>query len=98
MLNYEPDVPKKSTKLPIGQEQEMMPQRFQSNLDRGFTNQEIQRLKNYDLSPPTQILKESIGKKENDNDDYDKQIGEILKELGREKGPLSKSEKRKKHR
>ena len=64
----------------------MMSETFQSDLHKGFCTQERQRLKKFNLYPPSQILKESI-ENEIDISDYDKQIGEKLIELGRQKGP-----------
>ena len=67
---------------------------YKSDLDKGFKSDEIQILMNYDLAPPSDVLI-SYMKKEIDIDNYERNVGEIIKELGRQKGVLSNSKKKK---
>ena len=93
--------PVETTKLPIGYKPTMMddidgePKKkssYKSNIDKGFTMNEIERLMSYNLAPPSQIF-ESHVKKLIDINDYEKDIGEEIKKLGRIKGSLSKNQK-----
>jgi len=65
---------------------------YKSNIDKGFTPDEMQKLIDYNLPPPSQILKSHFDGSI-DIDDYDKKIGKQLKNLGRQKGYLSKTKK-----
>ena len=65
---------------------------YKSNLDKGFTSDEIVRLLDYKAPPPSQILKSHIEGHIN-LDEYHKDIGEEIKSLGRQKGVLMKSKK-----
>ena len=92
--------PTDTTKLPVGYKPTMMDDMddidnqpiYKSNLDKGFTGNEIERLMSYNLAPPSQIL-ESHVKKAIDVNEYEKNIGEEIKKLGRTKGSLSKTKK-----
>ena len=92
--------PTDTTKLPVGYKPTMMDDMddidnqpiYKSNLDQGFTGNEIERLMSYNLAPPSQIL-ESHVKKAIDVNEYEKNIGEEIKKLGRTKGSLSKTKK-----
>ena len=93
--------PIETTKLPMGYKPTMMddidsePEKkssYKSNIDKGFTMNEIERLMSYNLAPPSQIF-ESHVKKIIDINDYEKDIGEQIKKLGRQKGSLSKNQK-----
>ena len=95
--------PIETTKLPIDYIPKMMsdvdgtPKKkspYESDLDSGFTQDQIKKLINYKLPPPSQLLESQLdGSIE--IDDYDKNIGEKIKNLGREKGTLSKNRKMK---
>ena len=65
---------------------------YKSNLDKGFTSDEIVRLLDYKAPLPSQILKSHIEGHIN-LDEYHKDIGEEIKSLGRKKGVLMKSKK-----
>ena len=66
----------------------------ESDLDSGFTPDQIQKLIDYKSPPPSQLLESQLdGSIE--IDDYDKNIGKEIQKLGREKGTLSKNRKMK---
>ena len=65
---------------------------FKSDIDQGFTPDEIKKLIDYKLPPPSQILKSHLDGSI-DIDDYDKEIGKKLQNLGRKKGQLSRTGK-----
>ena len=54
MFQQLPDEKQQETKLPIGYEPEMMKPGLQSNFDAGFDDDEILKLMEYKLSPPSQ--------------------------------------------
>ena len=90
MLQQLPDVPQpQTTKLPIDYKPAMMEPKFKSDINTGFNKDEIQKLINYGLSPPSEVLKASV-KGELNIDNYDKSIGKQLHKLGAQKGNLSK--------
>ena len=62
-----------------------------SNLDAGFDDDEVEKLKQYDLAPPNSVLQASM-QGDIDIKDYDANIGKMLKKLGIKKGPLSKGQ------
>ena len=64
---------------------------FASNLDAGFDVDDIQKLIQYDLAPPSSVLQASM-QGDIDINDYDANIGKMLKKLGTKKGPLSKGQ------
>ena len=91
--------PIETTKLPIGYKPTMMddinPENkssYKSNIDKGFTMNEIERLMSYNLAPPSKIFESHVKKIININD-YEKDIVEEIKKLGRKKGSLSKTQK-----
>ena len=84
--------PQEVTKLPIDYEPEMMKTEFKSDIDKGFDKDEIQKLMEYKLSPPSDVLKASIDRTL-DIDEYDKNLGELIKEIGRQKAHLSTTKK-----
>ena len=84
--------PQEVTKLPIDYEPEMMKTEFKSDIDKGFDKDEIQKLMEYKLSPPSDVLKASIDGTL-DIDEYDKNLGELIKEIGRQKAHLSTTKK-----
>ena len=88
----QPKQPQQATKMQIGYKPEMMRSGFKSNLDEGFTSDEIKILKKYDLFPPSSLL-EKMKKGDEDFETYYELIGEDLKDLGRQKGRLSRTKK-----
>ena len=92
MLQQLPDVPQpQTTKLPIDYEPAMMKKtpKLQSNIDTGFDKDEIQKLTEYKLDLPSQVLQDSIDGLLDIND-YDENLGKQLNKLGAKKGNLSK--------
>ena len=67
----------------------MLEPQLKSDLDSGFDVDEIKKLTEYNLYPPSQVLQASV-KGEFDIDEYDQSIGKKLNKLGSEKGYLSK--------
>ena len=103
MMNALPALqgPIETTKLPIDYKPTMMDDidgtpkdklEYKSDLDKGFTSNEIQKLTYYQLPPPSQILKSHIAGSIN-IDEFDKEIGKQIKKLGSQKGSLSKTKK-----
>ena len=92
MLTYQPETQLQSpeAKLPIGYKPTMSPD-FASNLDAGFDVDDIQKLIQYDLAPPSSVLQASM-QGDIDINDYDANIGKMLKKLGTKTGPLSKGQ------
>ena len=70
------------------------PKYYTGDIDKNFTPEEIQRLTDYQLPPPTQVMK-SVMDKVLDLKEYDKSLAKQLQDLGRKKGHLSKSKKSK---
>ena len=85
MLQYTYEKPEKTSKLPIDYQPTMM----QSNLDKGFDFDEIKKLTEYNLVKTSDVLKEYIAGNIDIND-YNTNIGKILKTLGQKKGSLTK--------
>ena len=63
--------------------------KMKSDLDIGFSNEEIMKLTNINLPPPSIILKLHLDNSI-DLNEFIKELGEKTKELGRKKGTLSK--------
>ena len=97
ILQQLPDVQPQTTKLPIDYKPAMMEPKFKSNIDTGFTTDEIQTLMKYGIHPPSDVLKASINGSL-DIDEYDKNLGKKLNSLGAKKGNLSKGKGKKKCR
>ena len=95
MLQQLPDQAQ-SSKLPVDYKPAMMEKspKLQSNLDGGFTPDEMQTLMTYNLYAPSDVLM-AVKDKILDWGDYSQQITKLLKEIGREKGGLSKGPKAK---
>ena len=90
-----PETSAQDTKLPIDYKPAMMPEsppKYKSDLDKGFNPDEIITLTKYKLYPPSDVMK-GVQNNKLDYNDYNTNIGEILKNLGRQKGVLSKSKK-----
>ena len=66
--------------------------KLQSNLDGGFTPDEMKTLMAFNLYAPSDVMM-GVKDKKLDWDNYSKQITQLLKEIGREKGGLSKGVK-----
>ena len=92
ILQQLPDEQPQTTKLPIDYKPAMMEKtpKLQSNMDDGFTTDEIQTLMKYNLYPPSDVLLAVKGKKL-DWSNYDKKLGELIKKTGGIKGNLSKN-------
>ena len=86
----QPKQPQQATKLPIGYKPTMMSSDLESNLEKGFDDDEIEILMNHDLIPPSSLLK-NIKEGKEDFETYYELICEDLKALGRRKGNLSKT-------
>ena len=87
-----PDVPPQQTApLPIDYEPEMLKPQFKSDIDAGFDLDEIKKLTEYKLYPPSHVLKASIDG-DLDIDEYDENVAKQLNKLGAKKGNLSKKE------
>ena len=67
---------------------------YQADIDKKFSPEEIQRLMDYQLRAPSQVMK-AVMDKVLDWKEYDKSLGKQLQELGRKKGQLSNSKKAK---
>ena len=67
---------------------------LKSDLDLGFSPNEIEKLMKRNLPPPSSILKSYVAKTIN-LDDFLEEVGEQTKELGRKKGQLSTTKKAK---
>ena len=90
-----PETLAQDTKLPIDYKPAMMsesPPIYKSDLDKGFNTDEIITLTKYKLSPPSDVLK-GVQNKDVDFDVYNRNVGKLIQNLGRQKGVLSKSKK-----
>ena len=94
MLQQLPETPTQSSKLPVDYSPTMMEKtpQLQSNLDGGFTSNELQTFMEYKLYSPSDVFK-AVKDKKLDWDHYNGQITKLLKQIGREKGGLSKGVK-----
>jgi len=91
MLQHLPDAkPQEATKLPFDYKPTMMEPQYKSDLDTGFSKDEIQKLMEYNLYAPSDVLKASM-KGELDINEYDNNIGKQLMNLGQKKGGFSNS-------
>ena len=90
MLQQLPDVqPQETAPLPIDYKPEMLKPKFKSDIDAGFDIDEIKKLTEYKLYPPSHVLKASIDGTL-DIDEYDENLAKQLNRLGAKKGNLSK--------
>ena len=94
MLQQLPETSTQTSKLPVNYKPAMMEKspKLQSNLDSGFSSDEMQTLAKYNLIVPSDVFK-AVNDKQLDWGDYSKQITKLLKEIGRGKGGLSKGSK-----
>ena len=90
MLTYQPETQPQSpeSKLRIGYKPLMSPD-FASNLDAGFDDDEVQKLMQFNLSAPSSVLQSSM-KGDIDINDYDVNIGKILKKTWNKEGSFIK--------
>ena len=86
MMQQSPDVqPKETTSLPIDYKPEM----FKADIDSGFNADEVEKLMQYGLYAPSDVLK-AVLDKTLDIDEYDGNIGKKLNKLGAKKGSLTR--------
>ena len=89
------DLPfKEPTKQPLDYKPEMMKPKYKSDIDKGFSAEEIQKLIEYELLAPSDVLHFSVTG-DLDFDEYNEKIGDKLKDIGRQKGHLSTTKKAK---
>ena len=89
-----PETLGQDTKLPSDYKPIMMsPPTFKSNLDKGFNNDEIDTLMYYSIPTPSDLLK-LVKKGDVDFDEFDRTLGKTIQDLGRQKGTLSTSKKK----
>ena len=98
MLQQLPETSTQTSKLPVDYKPAMMKKsaKLQSNLDGGFSSDEMQTLAKYNLIAPSDVFK-AVKDKQLDWGDYNKKISKILKEIGSEKGGLSKPKMKEKN-
>ena len=96
MLQQLPETSTQTSKLPVDYKPAMMEKspKLQSNLDGGFSSDEMQTLMAYNLYAPSDVFK-AVKDQKLDWDNYSKQITQLLKQIGREEGGLSKGPKAK---
>ena len=70
------------------------PPKYRADIDKNFSLEEMQRLIDYQLPAPSDVMK-AIMDNELNWKEYDIRLGKQLQELGRKKGQLSKSKKTK---
>ena len=90
-----PETSAQDTKLPIDYKPAMMSESspiYKSDLDKGFNTDEIKTLTKYKLAPPSDVLK-GVQNENIDFNVYNKDVGKLIQNLGRQKGVLSKSKK-----
>ena len=94
MLQQLSETSTQTSKLPVDYKPAMMEKSpiFRSNFDSGFNPDELKTLMEYNLFTPTDVLM-AVKDQKLDWVDYSKQITQLLKQIGREKGGLSKGPK-----
>ena len=86
MVQHLPDVqPQETTSLPI----DYKPKMFKADIDSGFNTDEVEKLTQYGLYAPSDVLK-AVLDKTLDIDEYDGNIGKKLNKLGAKKGSLAR--------
>ena len=70
------------------------PVKYKADIDKNFTSEEMKRLVEYHLPPPSDVM-EAVMKNELNWKEFDKSLGKINQSLGQKKGHLSKSKKSK---
>ena len=94
MIQKLPDAkPLDTEPLPVDYKPEM----FKADIDSGFDVNEIERLIEYKLYSPSDVLKATINGKL-DIDEYDAKLGKTLNRLGSKKGSLSRGKGKSKNK
>ena len=70
------------------------PPKYKADIDKNFSLDELKRLFEYQLPPPSDVMKAVMNNDLNWRE-FDKTIGKLGQELGRKKGQLSRSKKAK---
>ena len=70
------------------------PPHYKADIDKNFTLEELKRLMEYQLPPPSDVM-EAVMKNDLNWREFDKTLGKLNQDLGRKKGQLSKSKKAK---
>ena len=70
------------------------PPKYKADIDKNFSVDEMQRLIDYQLPAPSDVMK-AVMNNELNWKEYDIRLGKTLQDLGRKKGQLSKSKKSK---
>ena len=83
--------PQQATKLPIGYKPAMMMSNYESNLDKGFDDDEIETMMKYELIPPGSVF-QRVQDGSLDFNDYDEKVSKTIQAIGRKKGPLSRGQ------
>ena len=73
---------------------EPSPPKYKADIDKNFNVEEMQRLIDYQLPAPSDVMK-AVMNKDFSWKEYDTRLGKQLQELGRKKGQLSRSKKAK---
>ena len=81
----QPQQPQQATKLLTGYKPAMMMSNYESNLDKGFDDNEIETMMKYKLIPPSSVF-QHIQDGSLDFNDYDENVGKIIQ------GPLSRGQ------
>ena len=71
------------------------PPKYRADIDKNFSPNEIQRLMDYQLPAPSDVMKAVMENDLMNWKEFDKTLGKQLQDLGRKKGQLSKSKKAK---
>ena len=86
MVQHFPDGQAQETaSLPV----DYKPKMFKADIDSGFNADKVEKLTQYGLYAPSDVLKDVLDKKL-DIDEYDSSIGKKLKKLGTKKGSLAR--------
>ena len=87
VVSSAPSLPQPITPVPS-------PPKYKADIDKNFSLDEMQRLIDYQLPAPSDVLK-AVMDNELNWKEYDIRLGKQLQDLGRKKGQLSKSKKAK---
>ena len=90
-IQQQPQQPQRATKLPIGYKPTMMMYNYESNLDKGFDDDEIETMMKYELIPPSSVF-QRVQDGSLDFNDYDEKVSKTIQAIGRKKGPLSRGQ------
>ena len=89
VLGAEGFTPPKFTQI-----EDWSPVKYNADIDKNFTSEEMKRLMEYQLPPPSDVMV-AVMKNDLNWREFDKTLGKQLQDLGRKKGHLSKSKKTK---